>query len=1287
MKKVLKAFAGVFVFAATAASVFSQARKTEVWDFGGVPQDGAHNNISVSDIDAISILGADGRFTNAKELEFGNLTLNVLAKDRMYTSGKKNAGKQSYATLNFGDGYVANGIYYCNGTGGEGRRYMLVKNVKAGDTVTFYAGTSNTSMKNIHFAHVELQDVTDTNTGATSKKLVKTGIQDESAPVVQASPANPGRYSYVAKADGSYKVYTDSDAGKPVFFRLVHIPGVEVKGSLKSMPKGTAGIKFVSQEGGIEIDGTVKGSSYSANLASGYVYTAVLTGIKGYGIDAREKTINMKDAASGSKKSLDLTVAESKTIVVSGNINGFDAAYDVSKLVVVMNPGEDSLFQKVDCEVEKTDTGLTFKGEVEQGVKYTAELKGANDYVVDGDAVFNGLKNIEKAIAVKAKPVYTVKGNLISGKDALSETAEKLVFTNMADGYAYEAKVEGTSYTVSLRDGTYAASSETANFKTSNHVIVEGKEVSKDMNYVAKAKDTSPVLYKKDIFVGGKKSDYATVSEAVSAAARMGITEEKQRVTIHIAPGVYREQIIIEAPYITLKNDTPSQEVKLTWYYGIGYKYYSADISGYYNADSAHDKFEKGGAAKWGVATFVKASATAFRAENITFEASFNKYVCDEEIADGVETDGSIAFIRRIDSDVTSKAATERATALCSEADLAEYVNCRFLGSQDTLYTAKNGSGKQYFKNCYIEGQTDFIFGDGDVVFDKCEIAWCGYSTGSVGGYLTAARTSSDKGYLFNECVITGSDSLKVVPGYWGRPWGAEAKVAFVNTILTSPDLIIADGWTSMSGNAPEKANFREINTTLFGEKVDTSKRTAGTVIDSAKGYSVADFLGDFKPVSAAANSKSKSKFAKKPGIFSNDDINTPYPGHTLTVFYSLGAGDNDDESDISWYSEKDGKKTLVKNSRGYASKTYLIADSDQNAKITVVVTPKAAGQSAGKPVKVELKAAVKEGHAVVATAGAGGFRDDSKLNIFLAGDSTVKDYTAKGMWSAGKDRDEGSWGEYLQNYLNGSIAVQNYANGGRSTRNFINEGSLAKIESQIGKGDYLFIQFGHNDENLGDKDRYVLLGKPDGKGIYPVTEGKKGATNPAFVSKYGAESYTEECGGSYKWFLKQYIDVARNKGATPVLVTPVSRLYFTEDGKIRPHHDADNATEKADTYCEAVRQLAKEENVLLIDGFLITKGLYEKTLAESTLDDTRKLMVKADTTHNSKIGGFIVAGLFAKEIKAKIPALSKAFVKPAKVAGVLQDGKLEFSVNSQSKVDCENKVLEAAAQKIVDEF
>lgn len=303
---------------------------------------------------------------------------------------------------------------------------------------------------------------------------------------------------------------------------------------------------------------------------------------------------------------------------------------------------------------------------------------------------------------------------------------------------------------------------------------------------------------------------------------------------------------------------------------------------------------------------------------------------------------------------------------------------------------------------------------------------------------------------------------------------------------------------------------------------------------------------------------------------------------------------------------------------------------------------------------------------------------------IFLAGDSTVKTYTDN-QWIAG-------WGQYLGNFLNSSVKVRNCAQGGRSTRSFINEGRLfdtketgynynfnenegRSIEEDIKKGDFLFIQFGHNDDDTKAYNtmynRMVPLGTPDANGIYPVTPGTKSPTTylpEAFTSafpgdvnnalaeiaKYGENYYAYDCGGTYKWFLKQYIDFARSKEAIPVLVTPVARVSFNDDGTLKSGpglHGEDFA------YVKAVRQLAEEENCLLIDLFDCTKTLIETATKDyadflmaivpndlngewpsaydDTYGDTSKGYEKIEATHYNKHGAFLTTAMLVEKIKA----------------------------------------------------
>ncbi len=329
----------------------------------------------------------------------------------------------------------------------------------------------------------------------------------------------------------------------------------------------------------------------------------------------------------------------------------------------------------------------------------------------------------------------------------------------------------------------------------------------------------------------GAGGTYKTVTEAVNAAASINPQSENDRVTIAIAPGTYREQIIINTPYLSFTNSNPGGgDVLLTWYYGIGYQYYSADASGYYNASNAAAKSEKNIASRWGTSVRINSNAKYFRAENIVFENSFNRYMTSEEIADGVEPTGETLTVQRtMDLDVQAKSNTERAAACCVEADFAEFYNCEFLSSQDTLYTAT----RAYFKECKIQGNTDYIFGGGDIVFDECELCFGGYSDKAVGGYITAAREQT-LGYLFWNCTVTANPDLTVGAGYFGRPWRDTAHVLFYNTKLQYEGIITGVGWNSMSGVDPSQATFREYNTTTVnGGSVNTDSRTSDTVLSS----------------------------------------------------------------------------------------------------------------------------------------------------------------------------------------------------------------------------------------------------------------------------------------------------------------------------------------------------------------------------------------------------------------------------------------------------------------------
>ncbi|WP_426445500.1 rhamnogalacturonan acetylesterase [Paenibacillus sp. S-38] len=170
-------------------------------------------------------------------------------------------------------------------------------------------------------------------------------------------------------------------------------------------------------------------------------------------------------------------------------------------------------------------------------------------------------------------------------------------------------------------------------------------------------------------------------------------------------------------------------------------------------------------------------------------------------------------------------------------------------------------------------------------------------------------------------------------------------------------------------------------------------------------------------------------------------------------------------------------------------------------------------------------------------------------ISVFIAGDSTASDY-------ADNLAPRKGWGQMFGALFDGKITVVNKAASGRSSKSFIDEGRLDAVRGEMQKGDYLLIQFGHNDEKKEDASRYT------------------------------------EPGTTFKSYLKQYIDAAREKGAVPVLITPVERRGFTADGQVKDSHGM---------YPNAVRELGEAENVPVIDLTAKSKALYEELGPERT--------------------------------------------------------------------------------------
>lgn len=155
-----------------------------------------------------------------------------------------------------------------------------------------------------------------------------------------------------------------------------------------------------------------------------------------------------------------------------------------------------------------------------------------------------------------------------------------------------------------------------------------------------------------------------------------------------------------------------------------------------------------------------------------------------------------------------------QAVALHTQGDRLTFVNCRFLGNQDTVYTGNAGC-RHYFDHCYIEGTTDFIFGPATAWFEQCDI-YC-----KANSYITAASTPQDQpfGYVFNRCTVRTAPEVTKL--YLGRPWRDYGYTLFMHCQL--PAAVTPEGWHRWEPQREQTARYAEYENT--GEGAVTQNR------------------------------------------------------------------------------------------------------------------------------------------------------------------------------------------------------------------------------------------------------------------------------------------------------------------------------------------------------------------------------------------------------------------------------------------------------------------------------
>ncbi|MDR1417010.1 MAG: GDSL-type esterase/lipase family protein, partial [Prevotellaceae bacterium] len=220
-------------------------------------------------------------------------------------------------------------------------------------------------------------------------------------------------------------------------------------------------------------------------------------------------------------------------------------------------------------------------------------------------------------------------------------------------------------------------------------------------------------------------------------------------------------------------------------------------------------------------------------------------------------------------------------------------------------------------------------------------------------------------------------------------------------------------------------------------------------------------------------------------------------------------------------------------------------------------------------------------------------------FTVFMAGDSTMADKALD------KDKRERGWGMLMPEFLTSEVTVENYAANGRSTKSFRDEGRWKKIVDRVKPGDYVFIQFGHNDEKQADTARY-------------------------------AEAET-----AFRANLVRYVEEVRAKGGKPVLFTAIARRKFGSAGNLEDTHGR---------YVEIPREVAQQLSVPLVDLNAATTRWIDSLGVEQSKrffmwlkpgESLADVEGKEDNTHLVEAGAREVARMAAAELRAKVPELA----------------------------------------------
>lgn len=532
------------------------------------------------------------------------------------------------------------------------------------------------------------------------------------------------------------------------------------------------------------------------------------------------------------------------TYAVELTLGGVEAAPITSLELVSAGTTDYLITQKVDCTivqlVARDGNGITHAVDLANckfdTTKYNPNVSGEYEigvtYYLSSNLDSQTLEFSTK-YTVKVYAVDSIALDLIGLSGNTQVTAQQVYLTT--DVYAAEKNisviatcdVNGEKITYKLKSDWYTLTdsvdlttpgTKQVSVSVDTMYTVGKKEVKASYEIVSAAKKEAEngVV----TVTVGKNGEFSSVTQAVQYLKKCAYANNVEKV-IEIEAGTYTEKVWIDVANVTLVGKGTNADDTI-----ITYSLVEGD------ADNLSG-------ALWGLnCATVHITGANFKAYNVAIRNDF----------DYINNSGNYSG---------SQAA--QGVALTLDADGAVIYNCHLYGNQDTLYFK---SGRSYYYKTQIDGNVDFIFGNasGLAFFEECKIVAINRAATEKGtnqnGYVTAAKheaaTKPDYGYIFYKCELT--DDGKVADGAMslGRPWGADATVAYIECSFSKAYSTAAYGdsavkthrWEAMSAAVPTAADFKEYGST--GEGAITAAVAGGSVISAteASKYTKANIFG-----------------------------------------------------------------------------------------------------------------------------------------------------------------------------------------------------------------------------------------------------------------------------------------------------------------------------------------------------------------------------------------------------------------------------------------------------------